>query len=368
MSLYIFIKKLLIKPFLKWRGKLMLYNKAQRARYEIKMTLKKYQFPELTKVEKREAKSYFKSKGYKLSNTLWHQYHKGMTGEFSKDFIPGDIFRSKITHKLNQMRQWPALMDKNLYYFIFHGYKQPRLVLSNINGFYYVNGEIVDEAAASNTLLNYKSKLIIKPSIWTGQGKNVKTFYAKDFLGISSKSITNDLLKLYKKDFLIQECVNQSEVMKSLNASSLNTFRIMSYLKDDEIFILSSIVRIGRKGSDTDNFSGGGIICGIDKEGQFNSRGLSKDGEKIYKTESGVVLEKIKIKNFKSVISFIKKLHERVPYFQIISWDIALDNDDKPVFVEYNTYTQDSKILQLANGTLFGDFTEEILAIGSHAN
>ena len=86
--------------------------------------------------EIKEAKAFFKSKGYKLNNTYWHRFYKYMNGEFHKDYIPLDIFRPLIEPKLNRKIYWPALLDKNLRSNLFKEFNQPKTVISNINGFY----------------------------------------------------------------------------------------------------------------------------------------------------------------------------------------------------------------------------------------
>ncbi|OZV69972.1 sugar-transfer associated ATP-grasp domain-containing protein [Winogradskyella aurantia] len=364
MSLYQSLKQRLVKPIFRWRERIAVYNKAARAIGEVKDDIMKYKIPELTKVEKKIAKSYWMSKGYMLRNTLWHQYYKGITGEFRKEYVPGDIFRSQIAHKLNQMRQWPALLDKNLLYSIFNGFEQPKLIVSNINGFYYSEGIIISKSKAIELILNSQNRLIIKPSIWTGQGKMVKSF-SVDALGAENcERKLDQLLTMYKQDFLVQEFLIQSRFMKMLNDSSLNTIRVMSYLRAEEVHIITSVVRIGKSGSDTDNFSAGGIACGLNMYGKFNPVGFTMHGDRCFGTDSGLIFKDLEIPNFERVTAMVKDLHKKVPYFRIISWDIALNDKDKPVLIEYNTYTQGTRVLQIVNGPLFGEFTDKILNEG----
>ena len=67
--------------------------------------------------------------------------------------------------------------------------------------------------------------------------------------------------------------------------------------------------------------------------------------------------------NYDAVVKMVNEMHLKIPYFKIVSWDIGLNKNDKPIFIEYNTYNQGIDI-QIANGPLFGDFADEILAIG----
>jgi hypothetical protein len=58
----------------------------------------------------------------------------------------------------------------------------------------------------------------------------------------------------------------------------------------------------------------------------------------------------------------VKSMHHVVPHFRIISWDIGLNKENQPILIEYNTIGQGVD-LQIANGPLFGEFTDEILAL-----
>ena len=365
MPIYTLIKSILVKTILDWKIKLTRFNLTINARNEIKTKIRKNKIKKLNKLEIKEAKAYYKSKGYKLKNTYWHQYYKGMTGKFYKNYFPEDIFRPIVSPKFNQMLQWPALLDKNLYYKLFNGFEQPKAVVFNINGFYFINNEHVTESKAIQACINAKSKLIIKPTIDSGKGEMVKSFSTADVVEIDNTKFLTALFKTYKKDFIVQEFLKQSSIMEQLNPSTVNTLRVMSYLRNNEVHIISALVRIGKKGTDTDNYSAGGIICGIYEDGEFKDIGYSKHYGDIYtETESGIPLKGCKVPNYNEVKIMIKNLHKVVPYFRIISWDIAINHKEKPVLIEYNTYYQSTEVHQIVNGPLFDKFADELLARG----
>lgn len=363
MSIYISIKQKLIYPILSIRTKLLRFNMAANAKNQGREFVKKFNFDKLDKEEIRIAKAYWKSKGFKLDNTIWHQYYKGATGKFMKEYIPHDIFSSHIAPSLNQKTQWPALLDKNLSYSLFKDFQQPKRVISNINGFYLHDEEIVSELEAVEVCSKCNSRLIVKPSIESGGGFMVNILPIQD---IDKGEIVEDILnmfKSYKNDFVVQEFVEQSPAMARLNESSLNTLRIMSYLNNDGVHIISSVVRIGNAGKTTDNFKSGGVACGVKNTGRLKEIGFIQDGTTLTKTASGAVLKEVVIPNYNAVLKMVELLHKRVPYFRIISWDIGVDKNNDPILIEYNTYNQSTKIHQIVNGPLFGDFTEEILSL-----
>jgi hypothetical protein len=372
MSIYHSLKGLLTGHILNFQKRLVAFNLTMNARKEIKQVFKNTDIPKLKPHEIKEAKAFFKSKGYKLNNTHWHRFYKYVNGEFHENYIPLDIFRPLIEPKLNRKIYWPALLDKNLTPNLFKEFNQPKTVISNINGFYYSDNKIVSEALASEKCNQQKSAFIIKPTVESGRGRMVKKFT----LDNGETSIDNlkviDLFKLYKKDFIIQKVVEQSAQLSALNPSTLNTLRVISYLnKEGVVCILNTYIRIGKPGCDTDNLSIGGIACGVSEDGLFQKKGYTKTEQGngkgfLLKTPTGIVLEGYQIPNYSAVNEMVKEMHVLVPLFKIISWDIGIDINDMPILIEYNTFYQDVN-LQRFSGPLLRDYTDEILALGLEA-
>ncbi len=364
MSIYYSLKQLVTKHILTFNDRFFEFNSKMNSRRSIKKVNYNIKTQKLNPIHAEAAKSYFKSKGYKLNNTYWHSYYKFLNNQFHTDYIPGDIFKPIISPKFNQMRQWPGLLDKNLSFILFKDFNQPNRVVQNINGFYYINNKIVKEQMALEICNAINKPLVIKPTIDSGGGKLVKTFTVENRITSYEKLTVLELFKLYNKDFIVQEFVAQSQSLKTLNHSSLNTIRIMTYLRFDGVHVLSSVLRIGQPGSQTDNYSGGGIIIGIDDDGYLKKDGYTKDGNILNKTHTNVFFEGFKIPNYASVITMVEAMHPIVPYFKIVSWDIGIDKTDSPIFIEFNTYNQDIDMHQITNGPLFGKFIDEILELG----
>ncbi len=362
MSVYQYFKNKLVKRIPSVQQRIVRFHSEISARRYMKSLLAKRDLPKLSAEEINEAKSFFKARGYKLKNTYWHRYYTGINGQFHKDYIPYDIFNPTINPKLNQRTQWPALLDKNFTYSLFKEFNQPKRIVQNINGFYYIDDKIVSLQKAVEACQAITGKLIIKPTIDTGSGKMVNAFsIVNDKTTYKDYSIEK-MFGLYRKDFVVQEFLEQSDVLKSLNPSSLNTLRVVSYLNNDGVHILTSVLRIGKLGSSTDNFSTGGLFCGILDNGALKGKGYSPKGNVVTETSTGVCLKDCKIPNYEKVQDMIRSMHYVVPYFKIISWDIGINKFDEPFLIEYNTHRQGID-LQIAAGPLLGDFTDEILAL-----
>lgn len=359
--MYHFFKKIAIKCLGYLRKRILDFNHVMNSRNRVKALLSTIEVSKLTVNEIKEAKSFFKSRGYKLKNTDWHTFYKSMNGEFHKDYIPLGLFKTKISPKLNESTQWPALLDKNIIYRIFRDFELPKRVVQNINGFYYINDKPVNINEAINEIGKNGKQLIIKPSIDSGGGKKVVAFKVTGHTTSYNNLSIEELLKVYKKDFIVQEFLEQSDTMGKLNPSSLNTLRVISYLNDDGVNIISTTARVGGLNSHTDNYSSGGLLCGVDDDGKIKTKGYSKKGEALDHTFSGAELMGYVVPNYNLVVDMVKSVHVRLPYFKLVSWDIAINKDNKPVLVEYNTYNQGLEV-QIVTGPLFGKFTDEILA------
>ena len=368
MAIYHTFKRLLTSKVLSFQKRLIVFNATMNARKMIKEVLRNGNVPKLELHEIKEAKSFYKSKGYKLKNTYWHRFYKHASGEFHKDYLPLDIFRPIMEPNLNRKTYWPALVDKNLISNLFKGFNQPETVVSNINGFYYVNDTIVTEAIAVQIFDKNKTQFIIKPTVESGQGKMVKKFTLDNGKTSIDKLEIIDLFKLYQKDFIVQKVVEQSTALNALNATTLNTLRLISYLdKNGVVNVLAAYLRIGKPGSDTDNISIGGMACAVSKDGALHSKGFihRNAGGKTNLNEapSGILLKDYQIPNYASVTQMVKEMHPILPMFKIISWDIGIDKNDEPILIEYNTFYQNID-LQMFTGPFFGEFTDEIFTLG----
>ncbi len=120
---------------------------------------------------------------------------------------------------------------------------------------------------------------------------------------------------------------------------------------------------MGINGSKVDNASSGGITVGIKNNGQLRDDAFTATGVRYPKMhpDSKVEFASIVIPNFEKIKDLISKLHAYLPQFRLLSWDIALDEEDVPIFVEVNMASGELDFHQLNNGPIFGDDTKEIL-------
>lgn len=344
-------------------GSLKLYNWSSyltrkiRLKNKVEQLNKKSGTKRLTKKQKLDIKTFYSNYGLLKVDTDWHRFYSGSSGDFSSKYLPENLFYLEIEPFFNKLDFSLSLSDKNLTKRLFSETKQPETILNNINGFFYSrNGLITLEEAEK--ICNIPEEMILKPTIETGGGKGVRLFTCHDNNTNQNNQSVYEFLKNGGKNYIIQKKIKQHSIMARLNETSLNTFRVMTLLFGNEVFILSSIVRMGRMGSLTDNSSGGGISCGVEKEGNLKRIGYEFSGASFNKTDSGIEFININLPFMDKVKNVVENLHKTLPYFKIVSWDLAIDDEEDVVLIEYNVKGQEINFHQLNNGPVLSKLLE----------
>lgn len=311
----------------------------------------------LTNAQENEIVEYYKRMtGMKIS-TLDHEYLYSRTGIYTKDYIPLAFFQSELIGRLNRMDLYDAYSDKNLDDVLLPSVKHPHYYLKNINGYYYFEGRAVSKEVALEQCMNL-GEVIIKPSL-SYKGTGVRKLHIEngktDWDGKSLNEVFND----YKKDFLIQEAVRQHDRMSALNPTSVNTLRMATYRSGMEVLLVYAVVRIGREGQVIDNQSAGGISVVIRPDGTLGKYAFGSAGDDmIEKTDTGIVLEGYAVPSYEKSVETVKRLHYSLPLFDLVGWDISIDEEGEPVLIEWNGRPGPS---QTACGTGYGELTERII-------
>lgn len=327
---------------------------------EIILRLKEKKCKPLSKSQKQEIKEYFTSFGFPGINTNWHRFNTAISGNYHKEYIPENLLYNIIEPNLNMLHM-KALADKNLMGRLIEGVEQPKTIIKNINGLFY-KGENFKIFLSLEEVLKecgYYQKLVIKPSIDSYGGKNVVIFELKNQVTDFNSMSMEELLIQFNENFIIQEAVQQHEKMAQLNFSSLNTLRVSSLLIDGNVEILNSTLRFGAPGSKVDNISSGGIMCPVDSHG-FCGSAFSHNWDLIMDPKIVTLLKKFQIPNYPILLEDVKRLHIQMPYFKLVSWDIAVGVNGQTILVEYNIQGQGS--FQSIGNSFFGKYTDRVLS------
>jgi hypothetical protein len=185
----------------------------------------------------------------------------------------------------------------------------------------------------------------------------------KEGMILGTGEALEEFLKQYNENFVIEKKVHECDNLKRLNPDSCNTVRIHTYRNRSggTIEYVSAYVRIGKKGSIADNASAGGISVAITDKGTLGHGCTVSPYHEYDVTPTGIQIKGYKIENLDRMIETAKQAHQTLPMFDIIGWDMAIDEEKNCVIIEFNP-DPDLRIEQLIyQGTLLLDKQERII-------
>jgi len=307
---------------------------------------------------KKEVSPYFAQHGFKVS-MMYNDYFSRLNRICSDRYMSMDLYYMYVLPCLNRRDMQRAYADKNAYTELFAGIKQPECIVKNTNGFFRdTYGAHISTDVAMSLCIGVE-ECIIKPTVETGDGVGVEKFDG------SSKQRIDSQFSKYESDFVVQKCVRQHEKMASLNTSSLNSMRLMTYRAlDGSINFLSgkTFLRVGGKGSCKDNVSAGGGMMHVDDDGKVSDTVVRYKSMELQSLKYDYGVEDFYVPNFADAVSLVLKLHEKMWYCDFCGWDIAIGEDGTPIFVEVNVVPACESVQQGSGPIFEGWMLDEIMA------
>lgn len=314
---------------------------------------------EMKKVFNKRIRPYWKQYGVNVSIDPQKFYSFGDPDKFDERYIPNNIWVTKIVPYYNSLLYAPGFQDKCLHNLFFPDMKRPETLVKNVNGVFYDDQlHLITKNRAKEILMSYPGRFIIKPSVGSSQGRGIQFVNGNE---LTDKRIEKIFECYHNKNFVIQQLIKQHPGMAKFHAKSINTVRVITFLYNDNVYILSTVVRIGGGDNEVDNVARGGYQCNILPDGHLDKVAYTKkDGKRVFveQDDKGLVFGEQVIPSFDEIISTVKREASRMGHYRIIGWDIAVDETGSPVFIEYNCNPGQN---QMTSGPTFGNLTTEVL-------
>ena len=322
----------------------------------------------LTKEQKEQIDQYFTEHYGKRLPYHWHRLYQSYTGTFRKDYFPEILFSTRLEPLLNDEAEATFIGNKSMLE-VFYGDDPAVHIPQTFGACLHGSCRDADKMLCTKEHLAEKmadiGQCVVKKTAETDSGRDVMLCDFSGGTDTKSGKTVLQILDLFGKDFLVQERIYQSEALSKLNPTSVNTFRVISYLCGDEICVCPIALRMGRNGADKDNIHYGGISIGVRSDGTLRKEAFSEMGECFsVHPDSQVVFEGYAIPGAEKLAETAKRLHNRVLYLGIVSWDMTIDRDGNITIIETNTVGQSAWFPKMVNGEpFFGENTPKMLAM-----
>jgi len=184
----------------------------------------------------------------------------------------------------------------------------------------------------TNFLIKHKTVMVKAINLCCGKGIEKINYNENIKINKLYNSLKNN------NQFLIEEYVHQHNNLNKLYPHSVNTLRIVSILKDNNVFIPFTCLRIGNQENVVDNFNSGGLLAIVNENGIIENPAIDKSG-KTYLLHPYTNTEIIgyEIPLFKQAIEMVKKLALITPEIRYTGWDISI-TPTGPVVIEGNPF------------------------------
>ena len=310
----------------------------------------------LTPAQRRAAKAFW-AQYVKHPNVLSHEYYTEKNGLFFPDYIPLDLYYTKIDTYFNDWNIARVIDHKCYFDMYLPDMKQPTCVAKRINRFWFDPNRNRISKEQAEKLVMETPELFVKIAKDSSGGKGV--WYLKDD---EDKAEFWSAQGNAKEDLILQLPVKQHPQLNALYPHAINTIRVISMLREEDVKIYSVVIRMGQGGMVVDNLSSGGMSCGITEDNRLKRYAYTQPGERCeHHPDTGTVFLDYPLPSIDRVREIVKTHHQAFPHFRLMSWDFAIDEHGDPVLIEVNLSYGDLDCHQFNNGPLFGEDTKEIL-------
>lgn len=309
------------------------------------------------RVHKKELSSYYQKRGFSVS-MMYDDYFSRFNGIHSEQYMSVDLYYFYAMPCLNRHDFKDAYSDKNLYPRLFPGMRQPICLVRNMNGMFFdAENHVIGREDAAGLLLREGDDCIIKPTVETCNGDGVAGFRNED-----KQSILGQFAS-YKENFVIQRKLHSCRELQQLNPTSLNSCRICTYRDLSGVVHHvpeNTFLRIGGPNAVKDNMSSGGGACCVYADGRVDDRVCRYKSMTMGSLSADYGAKDFVVPNFGQAVDYAKSLHDYLPYFDFIGWDIVICDDMKPSFIEFNVLPG-VEAMQTTSGVVFGKWIDEVM-------
>jgi hypothetical protein len=263
-------------------------------------------------------------------------YEKELTYDELIDYVPAYYFYNYHMDSLYGDSDLSITESKILMreYFITKGIRTPESIALIRKGVIYGNNNerLSFSHFAGLILTSTVNTFFVKPD--KGRGGHgiftIRKLNGKLYDGNSLIEEKYFLSRTGDKDFLVQEGIIQRDDLSAMNASSVNTLRVVTQCLNNACRISVVVIRIGRNNSFVDNSSQGGLSVNVDIEtGALSKYAYTEHNMERFERhpDTNFVFEGFKLRDWEKIRQSILEFAHKTPEFPEIAWDIVVHKD-----------------------------------------
>lgn len=291
----------------------------------------------------------------------WHAWYKHVSGAFDSRYLPSELYATYILPRLNNAAVSAAWVDKSFFDWNFPDAPFAHSVARCVDGNWVAEDFSPANVASVAAAVHECGSVLLKPSMGSNQGKGVEVWDTTSL----DKDELRARLESYGHNFVVQELIRQHPLMAKLNESSVNIVRINTLRFRGGVVPLNAIVRFGVPGSKTDITRVDGVetvnIVAVSPDGRLADAVYDAQGRCVPVGKYGLDAGSC-VPGFTEAVDVVLAVHERLWHFDIVGFDVAINENGHPIIIEYNTNFPGITFPQYACGPFFGDLTENVIA------
>ena len=323
----------------------------------------------LTEEQKKQIDDFYKENYGKKVKYWWHRLYQSYTGNFDFRYVPEYIFSTRIEPKTNNRLDAMPFENKNMLSVVFDdkNVKIPETYIMCVNGkLFDGNRNLITKEDAGKilkTINNGTYDAVIKATIDTNSGRDVHMISMKNGIDQKSQKDIEKIIDEMGQNFVVQEKIKQHKSLSKLYDKSINTFRVITYILENQIFVAPIVLRIGQGGATVDNAHAGGMFIGVLDDGNLKKEAYTEYQLRyLMHPDTKMVFDKYKIPSIEKIRECAINLHKKIPMLDYVSWDFTIDENENIILIETNLSSQAIWISQMAHGkSFYGDNAAKIL-------
>lgn len=276
----------------------------------------------LTKEQKRAIDKFYKQNYGKKIPYTYHRLYTAYTGNFDEKYIPNMVYAPYLERFLTDIAYGKVFTNKNTLSIFARGLnaKMPQnIVIGNESGYYDKDFNRITLSDVERILHNI-GKVFVKRTTESCGGRGCAIANFINGFDTNSNLTVSEFISSYDKDFSIQEFIVCHDSISKIYPHSVNTFRVITYILDGEVYHCPIILRLGLGGSFTDNASAGGIFVAVDDDGTLHKSAFTEyRKEYTIHPDTNITFEGHKIEHLDKVIKLAERLQLAIPQVGIIN-------------------------------------------------